>query len=212
MPGRVSRLPQWFSACVTVLACSAGTTSGYVGSSDPEAHAGAAADSGGGAPSAEGGAPSASPEGGAFQEGGDSGSGGEHAVSSGGRRPIMGDAGASGHAGPAEAWPNPPSVPATWVGTAKDGNASLGIGFTLVDDGTGQLSGYEVLMDPSSNQPIRAGAVTGSCEGAHAHWSTEGGLVVEGTIAGTTFTGMATFAGAGSIRAVTATLSLSVEP
>ena len=84
------------------------------------------------------------------------------------------------------------SVTGVWQGTMSYLDASLPIGFTLVEDG-GVISGKETVYDPVSNAIAATIPLSGTDDGGNAQWSTLGhGFVVAGSLAGETFEGSIT--------------------
>gem|GEM_PF-4953737 len=80
-----------------------------------------------------------------------------------------------------------------------------------ITDTNGQLSGSAFDLEPSRNQFIKTGTLTGTRTGTSAQW-TSGGDTVSGTLSGDSFTGTLVVAANGPDAAVTAQVSLQRTP
>ncbi|MCP3169564.1 hypothetical protein [Myxococcus qinghaiensis] len=89
---------------------------------------------------------------------------------------------------------------------AITGSTSASIRYEITDN-NGQLSGIAFDLEPSRNQFIKTGTLTGTRTGTSAQW-TSGGDTVSGTLSGNTFTGTLVVAAEGPDASLTAQVAL----
>lgn len=99
------------------------------------------------------------------------------------------------------------SLTGIWVGTmAITGSTSASIRYEITDN-NGQLSGIAFDLEPSRNQFIKTGTLTGTRTGTSAQWTSVGDTV-SGTLSGDSFTGTLVVAADGPNPSMTAQVAL----
>jgi hypothetical protein len=105
----------------------------------------------------------------------------------------QGGAGPDGSTGSGSGSASGSGVTGTWLGAITIADASAPIEFGITEN-SGVLGGVQVLFDPSSSAPVKAGPINGAVVGGTAQWSTLGdGLEITGTFDASAFSGTANF-------------------
>lgn len=80
-----------------------------------------------------------------------------------------------------------------WSGEIRDGTDAIKVGFQLKSDGHGNLTGNQILFDPTTGRAFAAGSVTGHTEKGVATWSSQSGVAVSSSFEGEALKGTITF-------------------
>jgi len=80
----------------------------------------------------------------------------------------------------------------TWTGTIGQGPKAAGVRFVL-EDNNGKLTGQIFFQDPTTNEFLEGGTLTGTRAATAATWTTETDVVIKGTFEENKFTGTLEF-------------------